>query len=112
MERSTAEVRRLVEARSLFVAIRRSDGATVAMSGFNASLPDVVQIGGVFTPPELRSQGYGRAVVAGSLVLAREQGVGRSVLFTPHDNVAAQRAYEALGYVAIGDYGLVVFELT
>jgi predicted GNAT family acetyltransferase len=32
-------------------------------------------------------------------------------LFTPHDNVAAQRAYEALGYEHIGEYGLVLFEV-
>ena len=78
----------------------------VATSTWNAQLPDCVQIGGVFTPPELRRRGYGRAVVAGSLVEAREQGVGRSVLFTGVDNPAARRAYEALGFEVVGDYAL------
>ena len=76
----------------------------VAMSGFNARVPDTVQIGGVFTPPELRSRGYGRAVVAGSLLRVKPQGVRRSVLFTEHENLAAQRAYEAIGYRLVGDY--------
>ncbi|HXJ32854.1 MAG TPA: GNAT family N-acetyltransferase [Candidatus Eisenbacteria bacterium] len=84
-------------------------GAPVAFSAFNARLPDVVQIGGVWTPPALRSRGYARAVVAGSLVAARAEGVTRSILFTGEDNPAAQRAYVALGYRRIGDYGLILF---
>ena len=84
-------------------------GAVVAFSGFNAVLPDIVQVGGVWTPPELRGRGYARAVVAGSLISAREGGAARSVLFTADDNVPAQRAYVALGFRAIGDYGIIGF---
>lgn len=79
----------------------------VAYSLFNARLPDMVQVGGVWTPPELRNRGYGRSVVAGSLVAAREQGVRRSVLFA--DDAAAQAAYRALGFRVVGEYGLVLF---
>lgn len=82
----------------------------VSISGFNTKVPDCVQIGGVYTPPDLRSRGYARAVVAGSLLLAQEQGVSRSVLFTDHANVAAQKAYEALGYEPVGDYALVFWD--
>jgi len=46
--------------------------------------------------------------VAGSLAAAAAMGVGRSILFTGRDNVAARRAYESIGYRRIGDYGLVV----
>jgi GNAT superfamily N-acetyltransferase len=84
-------------------------GRPVSVSTFNAQLPDVVQIGGVFTPPVLRGHGYGRAVVAGSLLVAAAAGVARAVLFTGRDNVAAQRAYAAIGFRRIGDYGLVRF---
>jgi uncharacterized protein len=86
-----------------------AEGKLAARSGFNAELPDAVQIGGVYTPPELRGRGYGRAVVAGSLVDARARGVQRSILFTAHDNIAARSAYLALGYRIVGDYGLVLF---
>jgi GNAT superfamily N-acetyltransferase len=84
-------------------------GGPVAFSAFNARLPDVVQIGGVFTPPALRSRGYARAVVAGSLVLVAAEGVARAVLFTGDENPAAQRAYGAIGFRRVGDYGLVLF---
>jgi ribosomal protein S18 acetylase RimI-like enzyme len=84
------------------------DGEIVSMSGFNARARGVVQVGGVYTPPALRGRGYGRAAVAGSLLEARQAGYQRSTLFTQESNVAAQRAYQALGYRVIGDYALVL----
>lgn len=81
----------------------------VAYAAWNAQTPRCVQIGGVWTPPALRGRGYGRAVVAGALLAARARGIGRSVLFTPETNRPARRAYEALGYERIGDYGMVLF---
>jgi predicted GNAT family acetyltransferase len=84
-------------------------GAPVAASTFNAHLADTVQIGGVWTPPELRGRGYARAVVGGSLLGARQAGIGRAVLFTPESNHAAQRAYESLGFRPIGDYSVTLF---
>jgi predicted GNAT family acetyltransferase len=68
-----------------------------------------VQIGGVWTPPPLRSQGFARAAVAGALLAARARGVPRSVLFTEEDNHPAKAAYRALGYQRVGDYGMVMF---
>lgn len=84
-------------------------GEVVAMSGFNAETRGIVQVGGVFTPPALRGRGYARAAVAASLALARARGVTRSILFTAQTNHAARRAYAALGYEVIGDFGLVLF---
>lgn len=83
-------------------------GQPVAFAAWMGCLPDVVQIGGVFTPPALRRHGYARAVVAGALLAARARGVGRGVLFTPPRNAAAQAAYRALGYRRVGDYGLII----
>lgn len=91
-----------------FVLVADAD-EPVAFSAFNAGLPDVVQIGGVWTPVAQRRRGFARAVVAGSLLEARGQGVRRGVLFTAQDNWPAQRAYEALGFRPVGDYGLVGF---
>jgi RimJ/RimL family protein N-acetyltransferase len=84
-------------------------GELVAMTGFNAQARGVAQVGGVFTPPALRGRGYARAAVAASLELARGRGVTRSILFTGETNQAAQRAYLALGYDVIGDFGLLLF---
>ena len=83
------------------------DGTPVAYQQFNAMLPHVVQVGGVWTPPPLRGRGYARAVVAGALLAARAAGARRSVLFTGLANVAARRAYTALGFERVGDWGLL-----
>lgn len=83
------------------------DGGLVSYSAFNARLPDIVQIGGVWTPRELRGRGYGRAVVAGSLVEVRELGVRRAVLFAERED--AKRAYTSIGFRVVGEYGLILF---
>jgi predicted GNAT family acetyltransferase len=88
--------------------VLEDEGQPVSTSGFNTTTAEAVQIGGVYTPPELRSRGYGRAVVAASLLDARAEGAERSILFTPVENIPAQRAYEALGYQHIGDYRLLL----
>jgi len=84
------------------------NGVPVSLSAFNASLPDIVQLGGIYTPPELRGRGYAKASVAASLLSARERGVTRAVLFTRGES--AIRTYEALGFRLVGDYALVMFE--
>ncbi len=83
------------------------DGAVAAQCAYTAALDDVVQIGGVYTPPPLRNRGYGRAVVAGALADARARGVSRGVLFT--ENPAARAAYVAIGFGVVGDYAIVSF---
>jgi len=87
------------------------DGETVAMGGFNTAMEEAVQIGGVYTPPNLRRRGYGRAVVAASLLDARREGVGQAILFTGVDNIAAQKAYTALGFRYVGEYRMMLLEL-
>lgn len=96
------------EARGLWVL--EHDEGLVSMGAFNATLPDCVQIGGVYTPPGYRSRGFARCVVAGSLLDARARGVVRSILFTEEDNAPAQACYRALGYERVGDYGLVLYD--
>lgn len=88
--------------------ILEEGGKPVSTSSFNATTAEAVQVGGVWTPPELRCRGYGRAVVAVSLLDARAEGVTTSILFTGVGNVPAQRAYMALGFRYIGDYRLLL----
>lgn len=102
-----AEIARLQEEGSQWIVLDRD--RVVSYSAFNARLPDMVQVGGVWTPPLLRGCGYGRAVVAGSLLDARTKGVRKGILFTGEENRPARAAYEALGFRAVGDYALVVF---
>lgn len=85
-------------------------GQLLAMTSFNAALSEAVQVGGVYTPPELRGRGYARAVVAASLRDASNEGVQRAILFTGTDHVAAQKAYRALGFEAVAAWGLVLLK--
>jgi len=71
-------------------------GQPVAMTGFNATLPEIVQIGGVYTPPALRGKGFARTAVALHLDEARRNGATRAVLFAAND--AAASAYRAIGF--------------
>jgi GNAT superfamily N-acetyltransferase len=84
-----------------------AEGRPVSYSAFNAVLPDIVQLGGVYTPPEQRGRGYAKAAVAHSVSVARERGAERAVLFTRNPNAA--RSYAAVGFQHVGDYGLVLF---
>ena len=95
-----------IDAGNAWVAVDR-DGALLSLSSFNAALPDIVQLGGIYTPPPLRGRGYAKASVAHSLLVARQRGATRAVLFTPNPNAA--RAYEAVGFERIGSYALVLF---
>ncbi|NIY74672.1 GNAT family N-acetyltransferase [Thalassospira sp. HF15] len=84
------------------------DGKPVSLSGFNATLPDMVQVGPVWTPPEERSKGYARILVAKTLLAVRARGVKRAILST--DSEAAAKAYEALGFQKIGHYRLALLQ--
>jgi GNAT superfamily N-acetyltransferase len=82
----------------------------VAMTGFNAALPEIVQIGGVYVQPDRRGRGFARLAVALHLVEARTQGVTRAVLFAAND--AAARAYRSIGFEPNGAMAVVLFETT
>lgn len=88
--------------------VLEDEGRPVACSSFNTAIEEAVQVGGVWTLPDLRGRGYGRAVVAASLLDARTEGARKGVLFTGEDNTAAQKAYEALGFRCIGNYSIVL----
>lgn len=79
----------------------------LAMTGFNARLPEIVQIGGVYTPPDLRGRHHARRAVALHLAEARERGVGQATLFA--SGPAACRSYESLGFRRTGDWTLCLF---
>jgi len=99
-----ASQRRIIADRTAWVL--EAHGVPVAMTGFNAILTEVVQVGGVYTPPESRSRGYARCAVAASLLDAQETGATRAILFTGEQNIAAQKAYTALGFRQVGHFRL------
>lgn len=83
------------------------DGVPVAQAGLNAVAGPVVQVGAVWTPPELRRQGLARAAVALLLREAREAGATGAALFTA--SPFAERAYRALGFRDAGRFALLIF---
>jgi RimJ/RimL family protein N-acetyltransferase len=104
-EEEAAFLRSQLENGHGFVLADARSGQLLATAAFNAALPDIVQVGGVWTPPELRGRGYARAVVTGQLLIARRDGVTDALLFA--DNPAAIRVYEAIGFRRIGDFGMI-----
>ncbi len=107
-ERSRRSVERTLKEQRTWVLEMK--GEPVACSSFNTAIKEAVQVGGVWTPPKLRSRGYGRAAVAASLLDARAEGVSKAILFTGEGNIPAQKAYEALGFRHIGAYRILLLK--
>ena len=78
----------------------------LAMCGFNARLPQIVQVGGVYTPPALRGQGHARRALGQHLAQARAGGVEQAVLFAASETAA--NTYRALGFEQIGQWTLLL----
>ncbi len=97
---------RLAEWRDLWVL--SMDGVPVAMSGFSARLPEIVQVGAVWTPLGHRNRGYARMLVTATLCQARDGGVERAVLFA--NNPAAIPAYEAIGFKRTDNYQIAMLK--
>ncbi len=109
-DQALAQAKREIEA----FLIRKShrvllvNGTPVATTGFNAAIPGTVQIGGVYTPPELRGKGYARTALAMDLHQARASGVSRAVLCSASEE--ASRAYVAIGFERSGSISVVFFK--
>jgi RimJ/RimL family protein N-acetyltransferase len=88
--------------------VLEAGGVPVSTCTLNAEIREVVQVGGVYTPPEARGRGYARAVVAAALRDVRAEGVQTGILFTDDNNLSAQKAYQAIGFRPIGDYRIVL----
>ena len=84
------------------------DGQPVATTGINARLPQIVQVGGVYTPPPLRGRGHARRAVALHLAEVRAAGATRATLFAGSEMAA--RAYQAIGFQRISDWSIILFQ--
>jgi predicted GNAT family acetyltransferase len=104
-ERAASEIDAYIQSDSHRMLLRA--GQPVAMTGFNAILPEIVQIGAVYTPPALRNHGHARLAVALHLAEARARGVQRAVLFAASE--AAARAYRGIGFQPAPPVALVLF---
>ena len=83
------------------------DGTPVGMPGINTRVGDAVQVGGVWTPPEVRGQGIARRAVALHLAELRGKGARRAVLFAA--SPMAARVYEAIGFQRSFTFGWCLY---
>lgn len=90
------------------IRLLKKGDTVVAKTMFNAVTPDTVQIGGVYTPPALRGNGYARIVLALHLAQVRANGVKNAILFSASDS--ASNAYRAIGFCRVGTYSIVLFK--
>ncbi|WP_238551283.1 GNAT family N-acetyltransferase [Legionella oakridgensis] len=71
-------------------------------------MQDIVQIGPVYTPPELRNKGYAKVIVALCLNRAKMNQVDNAILFT--NNPPATHVYRSLGFQVIGQFRLAILK--
>ncbi|QQS11940.1 MAG: GNAT family N-acetyltransferase [Rhodospirillales bacterium] len=66
-----------------------------------------VNVGAVYTPPDLRGRGYARCAVAGLLRDAAKGGATHAMLTVTREDPLAARVYAALGFVPAYDWTVV-----
>lgn len=104
--KARTEIERRIDEADLYLL--EIDGQVVSFCGAGGFLQNWKIVGPVWTPPALRGKGYARAVVAGALQKLQANGTRHTVLFT--GNPLAARAYQAIGFVRIGDWRLDYFK--
>jgi predicted GNAT family acetyltransferase len=89
--------------REQLVYLAELSGTAVAKAGTNARGYKVDQIGGVYTVPQERGKGLGKAVVSELLksVFSEKQ---EACLFVKKHNRSAIALYERLGFAPVADY--------
>jgi predicted GNAT family acetyltransferase len=85
------------------------DGSPVSMAGYAGPTPNGIRIGAVFTPPDLRKQGYASAVTAGLSQYLLDQGKEFCFLFTNLLNPTSKKIYQQIGYQPVCDVDRYLF---
>ena len=108
-----ARLQRSVDARlrseDAGMALWMLDGRPVSLAGFGGPTPNGVRIGPVYTPPELRGQGFGTAVTAAISQRLLEGGRRFCFLYTDLANPTSNAIYLRIGYEPVCDSREVAF---
>lgn len=80
----------------------------ISIADLNARALDLGQVGGVYTLPEYRKQGFSTAVMRQLMHDAKElHHIRKLIIFTGETNHSARRVYESLGVLPVGHYALL-----
>ena len=79
------------------------DGRPASLAGFGGRTPHGARVGPVYTPPELRRQGYASALVAALSGRLLEEGRSFCFLYTDLSNPTSNSIYQTVGYEPVGD---------
>ncbi len=85
------------------------DGEPVATAAVSRTIADTVRVSLVYTPPELRGQGYAGAVTAAVSRAARTAGAERVLLFADLANPTSNALYQRIGYRPVEDHLRLTF---
>ncbi len=94
-----ADVDAWIESRNVYV--HENNGAIVALAKFDLILPTTVEIGGVFTFPEYRKQGFGAELVDDLAARIRQMGK-TPLLQVDADNDPALALYKKMNWIELG----------
>lgn len=86
------------------------DGAPVAIAAWAGKTDETARINAVYTPPELRGNGYASNVVAAVTRRLLKGGCTYTTLFTDVRNPTPNSIYQKLGYRPVGDLTKIDFD--
>lgn len=85
------------------------EGQVVSMSGHGGPTPNGIRIAPVYTPPDLRGNGYATALVAHQSQDLLDSGRRFCFLYTDLSNPTSNAIYERIGYKRIADSAEIRF---
>ena len=85
------------------------EGRPVSLAGRNRTVAGQARVGPVYTPPDLRSRGFGAAATAAITQAALDDGAEGVVLFTDLNNPTSNTLYQRLGYRPVSDWTVIRF---
>jgi hypothetical protein len=85
-------------------------GEVVSLSGFGRPTLNGINVGPVYTPPELRGKGYASALVAILSQHLLDRGYQYVTLYTDLANPISNGIYQKIGYKPICDFDMYFFD--
>ena len=85
------------------MAVWEVEGRPVSMAGYSGPTPNGIRISAVYTPPDLRRNGFASACVAALSQHLLDQGYKFCFLFTDLENPTSNHIYQDIGYRPVSD---------